>query len=59
MIILGNYLWLQYYRPGQVNDEMPAYGIRKSAYSSLAYPLQRVFESLWALSAHKVLLRID
>jgi hypothetical protein len=59
MVILSNYLWLQYYRPGQVNDDMPAYGIRKSADSSLACPLQRVFENLWALNSKNILLKID
>ena len=53
MVIFGNYLWLQYYRPGQVNDDMPAFGFTKTADTSLAYPLHKVFDVLWSLGATK------
>jgi hypothetical protein len=57
MIIFHDYLWLQYYRPGHPDEEMPSYGLRKGGESSLFYPLERVFINHWDVASDNVRVR--
>lgn len=59
MVLMGNYLWLQYYVPGERSDDRPAYVIRCDVPGGMAYPLQSVFEYRWKMSEKRVLLHRD
>lgn len=47
MIILDDFLWLQYYHPTMHVEHTPVYGIKRGGSSSLFNPLYDVFQKKW------------
>lgn len=59
LVLMGNYMWLQHYIPGQRADDRPAYVVRRGVDGGMAYPLESVFDYRWQLSKGRVVIHRD
>ena len=47
MAIMGNFIWLQHYFPGEHVDDRPAYIVRRGVAGGMAHSLKSVFDYRW------------